>query len=195
MVAVLPFRSAIATATTGFQKSMSSRNQQKLAEARERFIAQWGAIGTAWGINRSMAQLHACLLVASRPLTTDAVMEQLDISRGNANANLRDLVDWGLVRQVVVRGERKQYFEAEKNTWKIFCIIARERKKRELEPALDTLREAVSMTAPLTDDDARVFNGQVEQLADFLTIVSDLIEKVVGLEENQVIPKALRLFK
>jgi DNA-binding transcriptional regulator GbsR (MarR family) len=174
---------------------MNSRDRKTLSAAKDRFVAQWGAIGTAWGINRSMAQLHACLLVASEPLTTDDVMQQLDISRGNANANLRDLVDWGLVRQIVVRGERKQYFEAEKDAWKIFCTIARERKKRELEPALESLREAASMTAPLVADEARIFNGQVAQLADFLTVVNDLIEKVVGLEQSQVVPKVLRLFR
>ena len=174
---------------------MGTRDVKKLLEARERFVSSWGAIATAWGINRSMAQIHASLMVALDPLTTDDVMEQLDISRGNANTNLRDLVDWGLIRQVVIRGERKQYFEAEKDPWKIFCIIARERKRRELQPALDTLREAASMTAPLTDRDAQVFNGQMEQLADFLTITNNVIDKVVGLEESQVVPKVLRLFK
>jgi DNA-binding transcriptional regulator GbsR (MarR family) len=174
---------------------MSARDRKKLEEARERFVGSWGAIGSAWGINRSMAQLHARLLVAVDPMTTDELMEELGISRGNANTNLRDLIDWGLIRQVVVRGERKQYYEAEKDVWKIFCIIARERKRRELEPALDTLREAASMTAPLTDRDAQVFNGQMTDIADFVTVASQIIERVVALEENQVVPKVVRLFK
>jgi DNA-binding transcriptional regulator GbsR (MarR family) len=174
---------------------MASRDKKQLEEARDRFVSSWGAIATAWGINRSMAQIHAALMAASEPLTTDDLMDQLDISRGNANTNLRDLVDWGLIRQVVVRGERKQFFEAEKDPWKVFCTIARERKRRELEPALDTLRDAAAMTAPLTDAEAQVFHGQMEQLADFLTITNNMIDKVVALEESQVVPKVMRLFK
>jgi DNA-binding transcriptional regulator GbsR (MarR family) len=174
---------------------MGARDRKKLQEARERFVGGWGAIGSAWGINRSMALLHARLLVAIEPMTTDELMADLGISRGNANTNLRDLIDWGLIRQVVVRGERKQYYEAEKDIWKIFCIIARERKRRELEPALDTLREAASMTAQSTDQESQVFHGQMTELADFVSMATQIIERVVVLEESQVIPKVIRLFK
>ena len=82
-----------------------------------------------------MAQIHAFLLISAEPLSTDDVMEHLKISRGNANTNLREMVGWGLARSVVERGNRKEYFEAEKEVWKIFCIISRERKRREIEPA------------------------------------------------------------
>ena len=103
-----------------------------LREARQEFVSQWGAIGSAWGINRTMAQIHALLITSPEPLTTDEVMEELRISRGNANTNLRDLVGWGLIRSLLRPGERKEYLVAEKDVWKMFCIIARERKRREI---------------------------------------------------------------
>ncbi|MCB0787033.1 MAG: ArsR family transcriptional regulator, partial [Flavobacteriales bacterium] len=89
----------------------------QLPEARRKFIEAWGAFGSAWGISRTMAQVHALLLLATEPLSTDDVMEQLNISRGNANMNLRALIDWGLVSKVLKPGDRKDHFEAEKDVW------------------------------------------------------------------------------
>ncbi|HEX3419905.1 MAG TPA: MarR family transcriptional regulator, partial [Candidatus Udaeobacter sp.] len=94
-----------------------------LSEARDQFVSQWGVIGSAWGVNRTMAQIHALLITAPAALSTDDIMQELKISRGNAHSNLRDLVSWGLVRTVVRKGERKEFFEAEKDVWKMFCII------------------------------------------------------------------------
>jgi DNA-binding transcriptional regulator GbsR (MarR family) len=82
-----------------------------LTTARDEFISQWGAMGGAWGINRTMAQVHALLMTSEKALTTDDVMAELKISRGNAHQNLRELVGWGLVRNVIRKGERKEYFE------------------------------------------------------------------------------------
>jgi DNA-binding transcriptional regulator GbsR (MarR family) len=108
----------------------------KLKEAQQQFIASWGAFGTNWGINRTMAQIHALLLIATDPLSQDDMMEQLSISRGNVNMNIRDLIDWGLVHRVLKPGERKEFFSAEKDMWKVAAIIMRERKKRELDPIM-----------------------------------------------------------
>lgn len=113
----------------------------ELKEAKERFIQAWGGFGSQWGINRSMAQVHALLLVSAEPLSTDDVMEALNISRGNANMNLRALIDWTLARKVLKSGERMEFFEAEKDVWKVATAIARERKKRELEPMISLLSE------------------------------------------------------
>src|SRR3954453_12164213 len=110
----------------------SDSDQNALRAARDEFVSQWGAIGSAWGINRTMAQIHALLITTPNPLSTDEIMEDLKISRGNAHGNLRDLVSWGLVRSVVRKGERKEYFEAEKDVWKMFCTVMRERRRREL---------------------------------------------------------------
>ncbi len=104
----------------------------QLAEAKAKFIADWGRLGTNWGINRTMAQIHALLLVSPDHLSAEEVMEQLAISRGNANMNLRELIDWGLVQKVIVPGERKEFFTAEKDIWKNWLgRSSRNRKKRE----------------------------------------------------------------
>ena len=113
----------------------------KLAEAKAQFIATWGALGTHWGINRTMAQVHALLLISEQPLSQDDLMEQLEISRGNANMNIRELISWGLVDRVIVPGERKEFFTAEKDMWKVATLIMKERKKRELDPMLKLLSQ------------------------------------------------------
>src|SRR6187431_224758 len=101
----------------------------KLTKAKQQFISSWGAFGTHWGINRTMAQIHALLMVSADPLTQDDVMEQLDISRGNVNMNIRDLISWGLVDRVILSGERKEFFTAEKDIWKVATQIIKERKE------------------------------------------------------------------
>ena len=111
----------------------------KLSEAKTQFISSWGAFGTHWGINRTMAQIHALLLISPDPITQDDIMEQLNISRGNVNMNTRDLISWGLVDRVLIQGERKEFFSAEKDIWKVATQIIKERKKRELDPMLKLL--------------------------------------------------------
>ena len=112
----------------------------KLDEAKEKFIQAWGTLGSNWGISRTMAQVHALLLVSPEPLSAEDVMEQLQISRGNANLNLRALIDWGLVQKELRPGERKEFFAAEKDIWKVFRQVVKERRKRELEPMLEVLQ-------------------------------------------------------
>ncbi len=166
-----------------------------LTEARDEFVTQWGAIGSAWGINRTMAQIHALLIAIPHPLTTDEIMEDLKISRGNAHSNLRDLVSWGLVRSVVRKGERKEYFEAEKDVWKMFCIIIRERQRREVRPAMDVLAECAARTKDLQGPDAVAFNKQITALSDFLNLADDMVGRISRSEQNKVIPWALKFLK
>ena len=138
-----------------------------LALARDEFIAQWGSMGTAWGINRTMAQIHALLIVTLQPLTTDEVMAELHVSRGNAHSNLRELVGWGLVKSVFRKGERKELFEAEKDMWRMFCIVVRERKRREIEPTITFLKGCRERTRGLPGPEAAAFkrsDGQAERV-------------------------------
>ncbi len=110
-----------------------------LEEGKAKFIQAWGALGSTWGINRTMAQVHALLLVSHAPLCADAIMQELNISRGNANMNLRALMDWGLVMKEHKPGDRREYFYAEKDIWKTANMIIANRKKRELEPVAGIL--------------------------------------------------------
>src|SRR5580765_6537715 len=149
---------------------MNNRNNggTALSEARDQFVSQWGVIGSAWGVNRTMAQIHALLITAPSALSTDDIMQDLKISRGNAHSNLRDLVSWGLVRSVVRKGERKEFFEAEKDVWKMFCIIIRERRRREMRTAQAVLIEALSSTKILCGAAAATFNPPPYHLIEFL---------------------------
>ena len=147
----------------------------ELHEAKEKFIQAWGGFGSQWGINRSMAQVHALLLVSAEPLSTDEVMDQLNISRGNANMNLRALIDWTLVRRVLKAGERMEYFEAEKDVWKVATAIARERKKRELEPMMLLLNDLKRTEG--TSADARAFRKTTADLHELTSRLDAVLER------------------
>ncbi len=114
--------------------------------AQDRFIAAWGQMGSSWGISRTMAEVFALLYITGEAANTDGVMERLQISRGNASMSLRALQDWGIITRVHKRGDRKEYFEAERDVWATFKTIARERKKRELDPVLASLYEVRDLT-------------------------------------------------
>ena len=172
-----------------------TKSADPLQEARDEFVGQWGAIGSAWGINRTMAQIHALLITAPTPLSTDDVMAELKISRGNAHSNLRDLVSWGLVRSVVRKGERKEFFEAEKDVWRMFCIVIRERRRRELRPALGALKDCIERTKGVKGTDASAFNKQLKALEDFLHLADNVITKVTQSEQSKMIPWALKFLK
>ncbi|MDQ8180545.1 hypothetical protein [Pelagicoccus sp. SDUM812005] len=165
----------------------------ELAEIKDNFVTQWGALGSQWGINRTMAMIHALLLVSPKPLTTDEIMAELSVSRGNANTNLRDLVSWGLIRQVIVKGERKDHYEAEKDTWKIFCIVARERKRRETEPASQVLKDCIERSKDLKSVEAKELHKQLSSLNDFVTLANSIMEKVASKEQSSLLPKILKV--
>lgn len=171
-----------------------SDDSEKLQEAKDTFIDQWGAMGSLWGVTPTMAQTHAALLASEEPVSTDDLMHELGISRGNANQTLRQLVEWGLVKSVRIRGDRKEYFEAEKSVWKVFCIIARERKRREIDPALAALRECAAKTKGLRGREAKGFHKLVSQLADFVGTANGILERAAAREESTVIPALLKLF-
>src|SRR5271155_4563404 len=119
--------------------------QQELRKAQDSFIGRWGEMGQTWGINRTMAEIHALLYIVAQPLCTDDVMERLNISRGNASMSLRALCDWGIIRRMHKRGERREYFESLSDVWEMFSIIASERKRREMDPVLETIKQCQRM--------------------------------------------------
>ncbi len=173
--------------------SEKTESPDPLTAARDEFISQWGAMGGAWGINRTMAQVHALLMTSERALTTDEVMEDLKISRGNAHQNLRELVGWGLVRSVIRKGERKEYFESEKDVWRMFCTIARERKRREVEPALRALRACEEQTRSLRGEKAAAFNRQIKALEEFLAQLDAMMDLMSRSEQSVFMPLFLKM--
>jgi DNA-binding transcriptional regulator GbsR (MarR family) len=164
-----------------------------LKQARDEFVSQWGALGSQWGISRTMAQIHALLMISEQPMTTDELMDELQISRGNAHGNVKELVAWGLVRQVVVRGERKEFFEAEKDVWEIARTVARERKRREIEPALGVLRECVEKSSTWKSAEAQAFHQQVRQLEEFVSFASKVADQVSGMKHGFALQLAAKL--
>jgi len=170
-----------------------SEEADKLKKARDEFVAQWGALGTQWGINRTMAQIHALLMTAPEPLTTDEVMAELEISRGNAHTNLKELVAWGLLRVVVKKGERREFFEAEKDVWLIFTIVARERKRREIEPALAILNKCAEESREITTPEGRAFHDQMRQLEDFVGFASKMSDRVSSMKHGLAVQLATKL--
>jgi len=136
----------------------------KLTEAKQQFIGSWGAFGTHWGINRTMAQIHALLLISPDPMTQDDIMEELDISRGNTNMNIRELINWRLVERVLLPGERKEYFSAEKDIWKVVKQIVKERKKRELEPMLQLLDKLENVDGDKKDKNVKTFVDTISSI-------------------------------
>ena len=165
----------------------------KLKHARDEFVAQWGAMGTQWGINRTMAQIHALLMTSPQAMCTDEVMEELEVSRGNAHANLKELVSWGLVRMIVVRGDRRDFYEAEKDVWKMFTIITRERKRREIDPALQILSKCEEDTKGLKGTDAEAFHKQVKELREFMNFAAGMSERVASMKHGLAIQLASKL--
>lgn len=165
----------------------------RLEEARDEFIAQWGALGTQWGINRTMAQIHALLMTSPRPLCTDEVMGALEVSRGNAHTNLKELVNWGLVRMIVIKGDRRDYYEAEKDVWQIFTIVARERKRREIEPALALLNKCAEDTRGMKSAEAKAFHDQVKNLGEFVGLASKMSDRVASMKHGLALQLASKI--
>lgn len=175
--------------------SMDAEEREKLIEATEEFITQWGVIGSAWGINRTMAQIHALLMVSPEPLCTDDIMEELRISRGNAHSNLRELVSWGVIKSVIKKGERKEFFASEKDVWKMFCTITRERKRREIDPALEVLKKCEAQTKDLESEEAQNFHKQISSLSEFVEVAATTMERVSNSESSKVVQWALKHLK
>jgi DNA-binding transcriptional regulator GbsR (MarR family) len=125
---------------------MSDETSIKLSPAAERFILHWGEMGTSWGINRTVAQIHALLYLTPRPLHAEQIASTLSVARSNVSNSLRELQGWGIVRVTHVLGDRRDHFESLKDVWEMFRIITEERKRREVDPTLAMLRECSTET-------------------------------------------------
>ena len=117
---------------------------QHLSPAKKQFVLHWGEMGTRWGINRTVAQIHALLHVSAVPLAAEEIAALLKIARSNVSTSIRELQGWGLVRPVHTLGDRRQHFESIKDVWEMFRIIIDQRKRREIDPTLEVLRLCIS---------------------------------------------------
>lgn len=166
----------------------------QLSEAKEKYIQTWGTFATNWGINRTMAQVHALLLASGKPLSTDEVMEQLEISRGNANMNLRALIDWGIVRKEFIKGDRKEYFVAEKDVWYLFKQITKERRKREIEPVISFLEELRNIEDN-NSEEAREFIKLMDDFSSVTGKINNIMDLAIKSDDHWLVGKITNLLK
>ena len=167
----------------------------ELSEGRLKFIEASGKLGSEWGINRTMAQIHALLLISPEALTTEEIMEELTISRGNTNMNLRDLIGWGLVEKQHKSGERKEYFYADKDTWNIARQVAKERKKRELDPIIKLLNELSEVKGDDKDRNYKTFRSSVKDINKLAKNVNKTLETMLKAEESWFWGSIFKIFK
>jgi DNA-binding transcriptional regulator GbsR (MarR family) len=167
----------------------------KLAEAKNQFIQAWGTLGSKWGINRTMAQLHALLMVSADALSAEEMMEELNISRGNVNMNIRELMDWGLVEKKHKPGDRKEYFWADKDIWRITKQVAKERRKRELEPIIKALERVSDVEGDKKDKNVKAFIESINGIKRMANNADKTLDTMIKADENWFFGGILKLFK
>jgi DNA-binding transcriptional regulator GbsR (MarR family) len=159
--------------------------EAKLAPAVERFILHWGDMGGQWGVNRSVAQIHALLYLAERPLTAEEIADTLGMARSNVSNSLKELGGWKLVRRVPLLGERRDHFEAETDLWAMVTRIAQGRKEREIDPAAAALRACLAEA----EGDARVSplaRKRLAEMEDFIRIVNRWYDQMLSVPAPKI---------
>src|SRR5881227_4492788 len=161
--------------------------QHQLYNAQDTFIRRWGEMGQTWGINRTMAEIHALAYITGQPQCTDDVMERLNISRGNASMSLRALCDWGIIRRMHKRGERREYFESLGDVWEMFSIIAAERKRREMDPVLETIKQCQQMLdessigkSAAKQEAVQITRQRLAGMEEFMEVTNKVFQQFVG---------------
>jgi DNA-binding transcriptional regulator GbsR (MarR family) len=151
-----------------------------LSAVAQKFILHWGEMGTRWGINRTVAQVHALLFISPGPVPADEISTTLAVARSNVSTSLRELQGWGIVRMVHVLGDRREHFESIKDVWEIFRIVSEERKRREIDPTLRVIGECVAELKANPSGDAYT-RERLESMLEFLTVMSGLFEEVMRM--------------
>ncbi len=158
----------------------------RLTPAMERYVLHWGEMGTRWGVNRTVAQIHALLYLVPEPLNADEIVETLQVARSNVSNSLKELQNWGLVRLTHVMGDRRDHFVAIKDSWEMLMIIVEERKKRELDPTLTMLRHAVAEAGEDRQTDPEV-QQRMESMLGFVETLTNWYEQVRRLPKPTLI--------
>ena len=165
----------------------------KLQEAKSKFIQTWGALGSNWGISKTMAQIHALLMISTEPLCTEDIMETLQISRGNTNMNVRALIDWGLVYRELKAGDRREFFIAEKDIYKVGKQIVKIRREREVQPVINLLNSL--QVVDEKNAESEQFKKQMKEFASFTEQSDALVGKLVEADQNWFAKVLMKLMK
>lgn len=164
-------------------------------EARQKFIQTWGSLGSSWGINRTMAQIHALLLLAPDPISTEEIMEELNISRGNASMNIRALIDWGLATRTVIPGERREFYTGEKDIWAVARQIMKERRKREIDPLLKALDDLKEVEGDKRHKEIKQFHDTVSGISGMVGKADKTISTLIFADEHWLMGTFMKLMK
>lgn len=157
--------------------------ERRLVEVQQRFVELWGDMSSWWGVSRTMAEIHGLLYITGEALTAEQIQARLGISRGNVSMNIRTLVEWGLVRRIRKRGDRRDYYESLTDVWEMFTVLAQQRKRREIDPVIRTLHQCASSLTPDSlgdeggDPRARQHHLRVEGMLNFLTRMETLAKR------------------
>lgn len=165
----------------------------KLQEAQENFIKSWGSLGSQWGINKTLAQIHALFITTEEPLSAEDIMERLQISRGNVNMNVRTLIDWQLVYKEHVLGERKEFFVGEKDLWVVLKRVMKVRKEKELDPMLKVVRNLKDIEEDTPE--AENFKEKIDNIEKFATEADNMLEKFIKMDESWFWSKFIKMLK
>jgi DNA-binding transcriptional regulator GbsR (MarR family) len=157
-----------------------------LTAAMERYVLHWGEMGARWGVNRSVAQIHALLYLAPAPLTAEEIADTLGLARSNVSTSLKELQGWGLVTLTHVMGDRRDHFEAKKDLWEMLLTIVEERKQREIDPTLAMLRQCV---AEAESDKATPpeIKARIERMLDFMETLTTWYQQIRGVPKTTLV--------
>ena len=164
-------------------KAASPSLARKLGEVEDRFVDLWDTLSSLWGVSPTMARIHGLLYISGSAMSMDDIMARLSISRGNVSMNLTKLVEWGLVRRIHKRGDRRDYYESLSDVWEMFTLVAAQRKRREMDPIITTLRRCKEQLSPQTlrgkadDPRARERSRRINDLLTFLTMMDRLAQR------------------
>ena len=156
---------------------MSETTKSLLSPAAQKFILHWGEMGTRWGVNRTVAQIHALLFLSPKPLEAEEIARTLSVARSNVSTSLRELQGWRIVRSVSVLGDRRQHFESLKDVWEMFHIIVEERKRREFDPTIAVVRECLAQAGKTEGTDDIYARERMAEMLEFVSTMSGLFEE------------------
>lgn len=163
-------------------------------EAKAKFLDTWGDLGIKWGINKTMAQIHALLMISPKSLSMDEIMDELQVSRGNTSTNLRALLSWGLIHKEYRAGERREYFVAEQDVDEMARKVAEERSRREIKPTIKVLEDVQQVDDRYTPE-AKKFKDKTKELYDYISQADNVLEKLAKQEENWITKTIMKLMQ
>ena len=170
------------------------------APAVDQFILYWGDMGSQWGVNRSVAQIHALLYLAISPMNAEQISDELGIARSNVSNSLKELVGWRLIRRVPIAGDRREYFVAEVDVWEMAMRIAQGRREREIDPAVSAIAECLALAKADAGIDPVVL-GRLSEMQGFLATTTRWYDQMLGVPKAQLLrlmglgDKVIRLLK